>query len=65
MLVPVALTWPATSGIQASAFDLDEIKRILTGEIEEILATGTPSVSIALVRDGDIVWTAAFGQANV
>jgi CubicO group peptidase (beta-lactamase class C family) len=53
---------PAT---QEPTFDLEKTKQVLTREIEKELAKGTASVSIALVRDGDVVWTAAFGWSNV
>lgn len=46
--------------------DLDRVKKILTREINEVLSdTGIPSISIALIKDGHVVWTEAFGHANL
>ena len=46
--------------------DMGAIVQRLEREIHEILEeTGIPAISIALVRDGDIAWTGAFGFANV
>lgn len=51
---------------QPPAFDLLQIKEVLSQEIEKILsATGIPSISIALVKDDQIVWAEAFGYSNV
>src|SRR4051812_4336146 len=50
----------------AQTFDLEKTKSVLTGLIEKTLKeTGIPSISIALVRDDQIVWKAAFSCANV
>ena len=47
-------------------FDLQKTKAVLTSLIDKTLKdTGTPSISIALVRGDEIVWKAAFGYANV
>ena len=44
---------------------LERTKRILTNEIKEILDdTGIPSISIGLMKDDRVVWTAAFGYSN-
>ena len=51
---------------QEGRFDLQKTKTVLTGLIERTLAdNGIPSMSIALVRGDSIVWTAAFGYANM
>ena len=51
---------------QQGRFDLEKTKTVLTGLIEKTLAdNGIPSMSIALVRGDSIVWTAAFGYANM
>jgi D-alanyl-D-alanine-carboxypeptidase/D-alanyl-D-alanine-endopeptidase len=50
---------------QDDTFDLERTKEVLTAEIERRLEAGTASISIALVRGDEIVWTAAFGYANV
>lgn len=47
-------------------FDLGKTRTVLTGLIGKTLKeTGTPSISIALVRGDSIVWKGAFGYANV
>ncbi len=58
LLVPQALA-------QEGTFDLEKTKRVLEEEIQKQLDRGVASVSIALVRDGKIVWEAAFGYMNV
>lgn len=51
---------------QSGTFDLARTKSVLTGMIEKAISErGVPSISIALVRGDSIVWTAAFGYANV
>jgi CubicO group peptidase (beta-lactamase class C family) len=46
--------------------DLEKAKTALAGMIERTMdERGIPSVSIALVKDDEIVWTEAFGYANV
>jgi CubicO group peptidase (beta-lactamase class C family) len=51
---------------QNGGFDLPKTKKVLSGIIEKTLAeNGVPSMSIALVRGDSIVWTAAFGFANL
>jgi CubicO group peptidase (beta-lactamase class C family) len=60
------LVLPAPAIAQSGKFDLEKTKKVLTGVIEKTLAeNGVPSMSIALVRGDSIVWTAAFGYANV
>jgi CubicO group peptidase (beta-lactamase class C family) len=50
----------------AAEFNLRKTERVLSELIESSLDShGVPSVSIALVRGDDVVWTAAFGYANV
>lgn len=47
-------------------FDLEKTKEVLTRLIEKTIdEKQMPSISIALVRDDAIVWTAAFGYANL
>ena len=47
-------------------FDLEETQRVLTAEIQKAIEErGVPSISIALVRENGIVWTAAFGHSNL
>ena len=51
---------------QSGRFDLQKTKTVLTGLVEKTLRdNGIPSMSIALVRGDSIVWTAAFGYANM
>ena len=53
-------------GAQTGRFDLEQTKAVLTETIERVIKErGVPSISIALVRGDSIVWTAAFGHANV
>jgi D-alanyl-D-alanine-carboxypeptidase/D-alanyl-D-alanine-endopeptidase len=48
-----------------SALDLERIKSTLAAEIKQLLEdTGIPSISIALLRNDDIVWSQAFGFSN-
>jgi CubicO group peptidase (beta-lactamase class C family) len=61
---------PAVGADSAEAksgrFDLESTKTVLSGLIDKTLKdTGVPSISIALVREDEIVWKAAFGYANV
>ena len=47
-------------------YDLEKTKTVLTGLIEKALdERGVPSVSIALVKGDEVVWTEAFGYAIV
>src|SRR5512140_2764732 len=63
-LVAVSTGRPAVA--RAGRFDLERTKTVLSGLIETAIAErGIPSISIALVRGEAIVWTAAFGHANV
>ncbi len=51
---------------QQAEFDLERTEAVLTRLIEESLEEkGVASLSIALVRGEEIVWTAAFGYSNV
>ena len=61
------LVLPASPAVaQTVRFDLQKTKTILSGLAEKTLAdNGVPSMSIALVRGDSIVWTAAFGYANM
>ena len=46
--------------------DLAAVTMRLEAEIEKILhETGIPAVSVALVREGEVVWADAFGYSNV
>jgi CubicO group peptidase (beta-lactamase class C family) len=47
-------------------FDLQKTKKVITKEINKILEdTGIPSISLSLIRNDAIVWSNAFGYANV
>jgi CubicO group peptidase (beta-lactamase class C family) len=47
-------------------FDLRQTKEVLGREIQKILSeTRIPSISIAFVKDDQIVWAEAFGYSNV
>ena len=61
------LSLPASPAFaQSGRFDLPKTKTVLTGLVEKTLRdNGIPSMSIALVRGDSIVWTAAFGYANM
>ena len=51
---------------QPSAFDLPQTKEMVAQEMQKILSeTGIPSVSLALVKDDQIIWAEAFGYSNV
>jgi CubicO group peptidase (beta-lactamase class C family) len=50
----------------ADRFDLHRTKTVLSELINKALKeTGTPSISIALVRSNEVVWKAAFGYSNI
>jgi len=52
--------------VLAADVDLAKTEAVLTDLIQQALdERGVPSVSIALVKGDEIVWTAAFGSANV
>ncbi len=54
------------SAQSAGPVDLDRVTGRLETEIRKILEdTGIPAISIAVVRDGDVAWSGAFGYANV
>ncbi len=56
---------PATAQ-ETTPRDLASVTRSLEQEIERVLAeTGIPSISLALIRDGEVVWANAQGYANV
>ena len=64
-LIIMAFNWTPVFS-QTGKFDLDQTKRILTAEIRKALTSGGgASISIALVKDGKIVWNAAFGYSNL
>jgi CubicO group peptidase (beta-lactamase class C family) len=56
---------PSVARCQEGTFDLERTQRVLTELIQRKLDQGVASISIALVRGDEIVWTAAFGHANV
>ena len=61
-----ALFLAVTPTLAQEGYDLEKTKTVLTGLIESTLEErGVPSVSIVLVEGDEIVWTAAFGYANV
>ena len=46
--------------------ELTKVTTALDRKIQEILdSTGAPSISLALIADGEVVWTTAQGYANV
>ena len=61
------LILPAAPALaQSGRFDLQKTRTVLTSLVEKTLRdNGIPSMSIALVRGDSIVWTAAFGYANM
>lgn len=64
LLFTLAVGAPAQA--QQGRFDLVRTRTVLTDMIETAIRDrGIPSISIALVRGDSIVWTAAFGYANV
>ncbi len=70
--IAIAQSAPSAEGVQSAQsvkntrFDLAKTQAVLTTLIKRSLAdNGIPSMSIALVRDGKIVWSAAFGYANM
>lgn len=66
LLLGLAPTAPAPAAAQITTPDLATVTSRLEGEVDKILReTGIPAISIALVRDGEVVWTGAFGYANV
>jgi CubicO group peptidase (beta-lactamase class C family) len=67
LAVGVALCTASPLAAQnARAADLGTVTARLETEIAKILKeTGIPAISIALVRDGDVVWTGAYGYGNV
>ena len=64
LLAFMTLLLPAIPA-SAEEFDLDHTKEVLEKLVEQELATGVASISIALVKGDEIVWTAAYGYANV
>jgi len=54
----------AADTAHAGEFDLETTKEVLQQLAERELDRGVASVSLALVRDGEIVWKAAYGYAN-
>jgi D-alanyl-D-alanine-carboxypeptidase/D-alanyl-D-alanine-endopeptidase len=62
----VALFVVVTPIAAQDGIDLEKTKTDLTGLIEKTMdELGIPSVSIALVKGDEVVWTEAFGYANV
>ncbi len=64
-LVLVVLALQPVARSQDAAYDSERTQRVLTDLIQRKLDQGVASISIALVRGDEIVWTAAFGHANV
>jgi len=51
---------------RSDQFNLEQTKRVLTGQIEEALkSSGGASISISLIKEDKIVWSAAFGYSNI
>src|ERR1700744_1702425 len=67
LFVPmICAAFAASGAAPAGKFDLEKTKTVMTALIQQKLKEkGVPSMSIALVRDENIVWKAAFGYANV
>jgi len=66
LVVPLVLGLHAVALSQDAAdHDLEHTQRVLTELIHRKLDRGVASISIALVRGEEIVWTAALGHANV
>ena len=62
----VALFVAVTPIAAQEGYDLEKTKTVLAGLIEKTMdELRIPSVSIALVKGDEIVWTEAFGYANV
>ena len=62
LLLGLAPTAPAPAAAQITTPDLATATSRLEGEVDKILReTGIPAISIALVRDGEVAWTGAFG----
>jgi CubicO group peptidase (beta-lactamase class C family) len=62
--VALALAWAGPAEAQAP-FDLEAIKPKIEQVIRAEIGKGTASVSIVLVQGDRIVWSAAYGNANV
>jgi len=62
--VAIMWTWAGTAQAQAP-FNLEAIKPKIEQVIRAEMDKGTASVSIALLQGDRIVWTAAYGKANV
>src|SRR5262249_4198817 len=57
---------PAPAPAAAPSVDLEKVRTTLaTGVQRRMDADHIPSVSLALVRGGDVVWAEAFGVSNV
>ena len=66
LALALAVARPAAPVRAADAPDLAAVTATLEREIRRRMATDhLPSVSVALVRDGAVVWKAAYGYANV
>ena len=67
-LVALCLSAAPVSDLRAQEqpvrYELDEVEPALEETIRRELAKGTASVSIAVVQGEQIVWTAAYGDAN-
>lgn len=65
LLLLLALLLPAAVPAQEPEVDVESIRSELEAAIQAEMDEGTASVSIAIVAGDRIVWTAAYGQANV
>lgn len=66
VLIPAILLAFSPVIIQAGEFNLKHTEKVMTELIERSMEErGVASVSVALVKDDKIVWTAAFGYSNV
>lgn len=65
MIVLCAMILPCiNAGARADDIDLDAIRSTLTQLAQRELDSGVASISIALVKDGEVVLTDAWGYAN-
>ncbi|MFH0894153.1 MAG: DUF2225 domain-containing protein [Bacteroidota bacterium] len=66
LLFFIGLIFLSNKGFSQNEFEIENIKKTLTEKINKILKeTGIPSISISLVKGDTIIWSEAFGFANV
>ncbi len=57
----LTLFWVAAAGLPVAADEFDAIRQKIP---EELTKRGTPSIAVAVARDGQIVWEEGFGWAD-